>query len=527
MSAGRGGGTAVAPREPGAPSVWQTAATLVAAVDLGVLGDALLRAPGPPGLNLALWAGGLTCAVVVLARRRDALSTEAAALLGAAMVFAGAMVWRDSPILKLLDFAAIAACFGLVAYRQGEPWLRGAGLLQYAGAALATGLSGAFGGVGLASEVDWRRAAMDSGTAWRRQLSAVGRGLALALPVLAVFGALLAGADAIFAQLLSRTLRLDVGRLVSHVVLTGFFAWVAGGYLRQWHMGAPAGTGAIGPVRPRLGIVEVAVPLALLDLLFAAFMIVQVRYFFGGDATVQATGGLTYAQYARQGFFELVAVAALVLPLLLGAETLLERRGPGDEWLFRGLAGTQLVLVLAIMVSALQRMRLYQATYGLTEDRLYATAFMGWLAVVSIWLAATVLAGRKRRFAFGALVTAGLAAGVLNLVNPDALVARVNLGRAVRGERFDAAYLPMLSGDAVPELVAGLRALPPEGRCTTEGELVRRWLRPTHEDWRTWNVDRARARATVRALVRRESGCWRPAEGRLPTPASPPDRDAS
>jgi hypothetical protein len=110
---------------------------------------------------------------------------------------------------------------------------------------------------------------------------------------------------------------------------------------------------------------------------------------------VQVVPGLTYAEYARQGFFELVAVAALVLLLLLVAHELLRRHtvSPGQQWLFRALAGGQIVLLYVIMASAGQRMRLYQEAFGLTELRLYATAFMLWLAAVFAWFTVTVLRG--------------------------------------------------------------------------------------------------------------------------------------
>jgi hypothetical protein len=64
----------------------------------------------------------------------------------------------------------------------------------------------------------------------------------------------------------------------------------------------------------RIGGTEIVVALVALDLLFAAFVAVQARYLFGGGALVQAREHLTYAQYARHGFFELVAVSALVVP---------------------------------------------------------------------------------------------------------------------------------------------------------------------------------------------------------------------
>ena len=107
-----------------------------------------------------------------------------------------------------------------------------------------------------------------------------------------------------------------------------------------------------------LGITEVATALAALDLLFLFFVIVQFRYLFGGDALVQVTPDLTY-QYARRGFFELVFASALVVPVLLAADWLLDRRTPRDAFVFRGLAGMQIALVLAIAASALQRLRLY------------------------------------------------------------------------------------------------------------------------------------------------------------------------
>jgi hypothetical protein len=54
--------------------------------------------------------------------------------------------------------------------------------------------------------------------------------------------------------------------------------------------------------------------LGLLDLLFLTFVVIQVRYLFGGAGRVAATAGLTHTEYARRGFFELVTVTALALP---------------------------------------------------------------------------------------------------------------------------------------------------------------------------------------------------------------------
>jgi uncharacterized protein DUF4153 len=67
------------------------------------------------------------------------------------------------------------------------------------------------------------------------------------------------------------------------------------------------------------------VALGALNLLFLAFVVVQFRYLFGGEGLVEERVGLTYAEYARHGFFELVAVSVLVLVVLLAADALVVR----------------------------------------------------------------------------------------------------------------------------------------------------------------------------------------------------------
>ncbi len=105
-----------------------------------------------------------------------------------------------------------------------------------------------------------------------------------------------------------------------------------------------------------------------------------------------------------------------------------------------GILGALVVLLLVIMASALQRMRLYQEEFGLTELRLYTTAFMGWLALVFGWFLLTVLPGRRERFAFGALAVRFAVVGLLDALNPDALIVGINAQRQNSPRPFDAYY---------------------------------------------------------------------------------------
>ena len=93
-----------------------------------------------------------------------------------------------------------------------------------------------------------------------------------------------------------------------------------------------------------------------------------------------------------------------------------------------------------------------------------ATAAVLWLAVVLAWLAVTVLAARRERFAAGALATAFVALLALNALNPDDLIARTNLARAAEGREVDVRHLAGLGGDAAPTLVDALPRARPR-RC--------------------------------------------------------------
>jgi hypothetical protein len=218
---------------------------------------------------------------------------------------------------------------------------------------------------------------------------------------------------------------------------------------------------------------------------------------------VRVTDALTYAEYARRGFFELVWVAALVLPLLLASHWLLRKENPAHERIFRLLAGMQVVLLFVIMTSAIGRMRLYQREYGLTELRLYTTAFMGWLALVFVWFAATVLRGRRERFACGALVTAFLMIAALHVMNPDAVIVRVNVAHARSASRvFDTSYVTSLSADAVPALIESMPVIRADERCSVDNKLFQRIPVLQSGDWRTWNWSRHEALS----LLREKSG---------------------
>jgi hypothetical protein len=481
-------------------------AILISALALGLAGDMLLRA-WPWGLNVAIWLASLCAVAVALPRFHSlALPRHSRPLwLWAALAFSLTLAWRSSPVLQTLNLLAVLLCLAMVAFRTSAGTPRLAGITEYAANLLLSAVHFAFGTLELFSRhLDWQSITSPDQSA---RLRALVRGLAIAALPLIVFGALFASADVFFRNLIGDAVLLSPARVFSHVSLWLIFSWLAGSCL--W--GALLAEREPLTETPRIDwlrfeFIETGVVFGLIDALFLTFVIVQFRYLFGGASRVESSSSLTYAQYARHGFFELVAVAALVVPFLLFTHWLLPRANARLHGFYGIVAGVLVLLVFVVMASALQRMRLYQQTFGLTELRVYTTAFMLWLFAVLVWLVFTVLRGRRDRFTFGVLV-AGLAVVVaLNAINPDALIVQRNAAIAASNRPFDSAYALGLGPDSVPALIANFDKVAPADRCAVASDLRHRYLDEA-QDWRSWSWGRFRAHRAVSSSSELTSAC--------------------
>jgi hypothetical protein len=453
------------------------------ALAIGVWGDLLLT--WPLGLGAALAAGG--CVVAFVRLNRASLDPGRSLAAAAALTAAAGLAWRDSSVLATLDLAVLAAALGLLATGPTAVRASLAGLTARAARSAGYVLGGAPLVVG---GLPW--AHLRSGRFWRLAF-AVLRGLLVAGPVVLVFAVLLANADAVFALRMRELIAIDLLSLGRHVLVAAALSWFAAGLL-----GAGSSRPGTLPERPSwltTGAIEVAVVLGLVDLLFGGFVWVQLRYLFGGHDWVETVAGLTYSQYARHGFFELVAVTVLALPLLLFAHWIVRPSARGRRVVL-ALAGAQVALVMVMLSSALERMRLYQDAYGQTELRFYTTAFMLWLAALLVAFLLTVLPGRRDLFAHAVLLSAWAALAVLHAVNPDERIVAANRD-APNG--FDLPYALTLSDDALPALVDAWPQLDRSGRATMIEALRTRAL-SRGDDLRSWNASRSALRATYRAL---------------------------
>jgi hypothetical protein len=288
------------------------------------------------------------------------------------------------------------------------------------------------------------------------------RGLVLAGPLVALLVALLASADAVFAHLLQSPIGPADVSLHAFFVVIG--VWAMTGLLSA---ASKPSTAVLSHPRQPIGAIEAIVVLGSLVTVFLLFAVAQLVALSESGHRVIETAGLTYAEYARSGYFQLLAAAAITFTVLVGLRALADVRTPATARPFLGLAHTAIALTLVIVVVALRRLDLYESAFGLTMLRLYGEVFAWWIAVVFLLLALSFTRRGSQRawLPLGAVGTGLVALLVLNVVNPEAAVVRRNLDHFAATGRFDSAYLEELSADALPTIVDGLDRLDSTARA--------------------------------------------------------------
>ena len=444
------------------------------------------------GLSFPLF---ITIAVlVVLAASKPAQTTvnwRNLWLVGPLLIFSVMVAVHSNPLTTLLHMGAVLTlgALGLHYMAVSRP-LDEATLGEQAGAVLEAGMLTPFAAIPeLGDSWGWLRERSWQG----RTLIAVARGLMIGVPVVVVFAVLLGSADVVFADYVSAAwnlfaFNLDV-RLIDQGLITLAIGWVSTGALAYGLARRPTLTrGAaiaqdeesdepqayfvqgdedavpmdvedvdIPPKRKtgagfRLGIIETGIVLGLVDVLFGVFVLVQFAYFFGGQNTLSATG-LTYAEYARRGFFELSAVSVMTLGLVLWLDYVTIRREKRENRVFTILSVILVALTTVMLVSASQRMYLYEEVFGFTHLRVLVHVFILWLGVLFGVFLLSMFRLKKSIFAFGVLLVCIGYLLTLNVMNLDLYIAEHNIARFRQGYALDLSFLGELSADAAPAVV--------------------------------------------------------------------------
>ena len=344
---------------------------------VGALAAALLFTLGLLGHPGSVVTLAATCCMATAiwrrpGRRRITVAVGLASALGAALLLVvRASPWVATPALCLLSVGLVVA---------SQDWLR-------AGSAVPTVMAGFVGDAVEATRRLGRPIAkLLHGRSPQRPVL---RGGALAAAILVPLAWLLVSADPIFGEVLTAGV---VGRTAwTHLLVTVALAPLTvalvlgtgpnpGPYHRPSKLSKPG------------SMVEATIVLSAVIMLLGAWGATQLVVALGGAEHLLEAVDLTAAQHARRGFFQLVAVAAILLVLVVGADRVVERRTVGDRFRFLAMTAVLGLETLGLAFASYRRLALYVDGFGHTMLRTAVAWFLAWLVVVM----AVVIVGMNR-----------------------------------------------------------------------------------------------------------------------------------
>jgi hypothetical protein len=202
---------------------------------------------------------------------------------------------------------------------------------------------------------------------------------------------------------------------------------------------------------------------------------------------------LSYAEYARNGFTELILVTSLNFLMLVVVLQYTHAKGK------KGVIVQQALLLILVCCSAVMlssafvRLNLYEQAYGYTYIRFLVHAFMIFLALLLV-IAALRIRCTKLPLIRCYIVLGLTAYTVINYIGMDIRIAELNIERYHQTGSIDAAYLASLSADALPLLQDFAENDYPELKTNL---VERKKYLDLHADgaaWFSFNAARYRAR---------------------------------
>jgi hypothetical protein len=429
--------------------------------------------PGRLGLNVLIVGVAVPAALLPVARRNRTSLVFAA--LAVALLALPALV--DAGWLVALAIS-LAVPLGSYALTGGRSWidLLGGGLSLLP----ATRYSLPWVGRGLAAIARSRRGPT------RRTAGS----LLVAVALLGVFGALFANADVAFSHAVSGLIPdLPVWPLLLRILVFGCTATIVltGGYLA---LAPPRFTRP--PAAAPVGRTPWVIPIAALDLLFLGFVAVQADVLLASDkGRLLRSTGLSYAEYARQGFWQLLIVTGLVLMVVAVAVRYASVENRADRATVRTLLGLLCALTLVVVAVALRRLYLYEEAYGWTRLRLWVHVFELWMGLVIVLIAIAGIRLKAARLPRAIATSGAVGLLALGLLNPDGFIAARNVDHFRHTGKADLTYLSGLSADAAP----ALDHLPEPQRSCALRHLADALQ---HDSWTSLNLSRTRARTLLR-----------------------------
>lgn len=198
----------------------------------------------------------------------------------------------------------------------------------------------------------------------------------------------------------------------------------------------------------------VAVALLPIVAVYIIFFVSQWDYYVSGFSGTLPEGVYNYAEYARDGFFELCCVSAINLVILIAVGFLLKRDRYAETLLLKCVNLVFSAMTLVLIGTALSKMALYIDVYGLTEKRVLSSWLMILLALLFIAIIIAQFVPKMKLITVSVIIVC-IASAVLTLADYRTIIANYNVDKYISGDIKEVRMsdLMALGDSAVPATV--------------------------------------------------------------------------
>lgn len=476
---------------------------LLSAVLLGILFD-LLIFDKALGLNYPLYVIAFyICFFSLLDRHKRNVNKQYLWLIPIAMLSLAYFLYSNM-IFAVLNFLAIPILIvvhtTLASQKHKNRWHS----LPFIGEALVNSLGYPFVNMGTGLKTTAALMKEKSSNERYATIRKVVLGLVISLPLVIVLIMLLSSADAVFGHYIGEIPRMifsnDPMEFLTRLTLAAIIALYMFGYLYemmiQKKVEVQVNTEAQSNVKETKPVsIDAIIALTVLcavNVIYIIFVAIQFSYLFGG-AQALLPAGYTYAEYARQGFFELVMVTIINLTILVAGIKFVNKESLGLYKIIKLLLFMLIGCTLVMLISAYTRMGLYEEVYGYTYLRVLVHGFMVYLFALFLASIYKLLKDRVSLLKWFAIISI-IAFTAINYVNVDAIIASQNIKRYQQTGNIDVYYFANLSYDAVEYMLPLLQDKNQANANIIEGILYDKRERLQRSSaWQSYNLSRVRA----------------------------------
>jgi hypothetical protein len=362
-------------------------------------------------------------------------------------------------------------------------------------------------------KIQWSDFQNKSSKETRNTIKNVCIGIFISIPLLLIVVWLLSSADVVFGEQLSSFLEhfqnIPLVDIVWQMILVFLVTIMVFSVLWSVWSKKQSKRSSYFPVASFSPKVDSAILLPILlslCLVYFLFSWIQFAYLFG-SFSYSLPEGITYSQYAREGFAQLIFVSIINYVLLLISTSRKGDEKHGIHFIIKGFNTLLVVFTLVLLVSSYLRITLYEAAYGYTYLRILTQVFIVYLfmhfvmMLCRVWISTFSL--MKTFF-----VLSLIAILFVNFMGIDATIAEKNFQRYITTGEFDSDYFTTLSFDAIAEYIEFVKKEPwvKDIRFFQQFDDKLRKVQLNSKDiaipWQSFNWSKYKAKKAIDAYLR-------------------------